>query len=181
MLLSQCLCESSYESDEAGGKRNQEFLVPSLSGDKAFSRFEKITFARTKKRRKANTTGEKANGWARKPANISLRADSALEQRTAKVSYRRLSAGESRGLVAAKKAKERQWRRRKKNWKNDGGGGRKELRVARKRPSDFIVARGKKRSRLRCRLSAAFGLRLQSYKALEKQEIIRKKRRNRKI
>lgn len=55
-------------------------------------------------------------------------------ERTAEVSYRRLSAGESRGLVTAKKAKERRRRRRKKKGKTgrreSGRAGEREKRIA---------------------------------------------------
>jgi len=69
-----------------------------------------------------------------------LLADSASRagaERTAEVSYRRLSAGESRGLVTAKKAKERRRRRKKKGKKKRWEGGRKELRTARKTAFGF--------------------------------------------
>lgn len=128
-------------------KRNQKFLVPSLSGDKAFSSRENNV--RASKRAVVSSffrTREKEE--MSKPLNISSRIPrAALEQRTAQVSYRRLSAGESRGLVAVKKAKERRRRRRKKKRKEGTTeGGRKELRAARKRPSDFIVARRKEKN-----------------------------------
>jgi len=78
-----------------------------------------------------------------------LLADSASRagaERTAEVSYRRLSAVESRGLVTAKKAKERRRRRKKKERSNDGRAGEKNCAPSAKRPSDFIAARGKERS-----------------------------------
>lgn len=59
-----------------------------------------------------------------------LLADSASRagaERTAEVSYRRLSAVESRGLVTAKKAKERRRRRKKRKEVTTGG---REKRIA---------------------------------------------------
>lgn len=97
----------------------------SLSGDKLFSSRENNV--RTSKRAVASSffrTREKEE--MSKPVNISSRIPRAtLEQRTAKVSYRRLSAGESRGLVAVKKAKERRRRRRKKGKKKRRRAGEK--------------------------------------------------------
>lgn len=115
-------------------KRNQEFLVPSLSGDKAFSSRENNVRA---SERASRSEGERALSLVRqgeeveeeemsKLVNISPRIPrAALEQRTAQVSYRRLSAGESRGLAAAKKAKERRRRRRKKGKKERRRAGEK--------------------------------------------------------
>lgn len=102
-------------------KRNQKFLVSSLSGDKAFSSRENnvraskwaivSSFFRTKEKEMS------------KPVNISSRIPRAVG--ATEVSYRRLSAGESRGLVAVKKAKERRRRRRKKGKKKRRRAGEK--------------------------------------------------------
>lgn len=126
-------------------KRNQKFLVPSLSGDKAFSSRENNV--RASKRAVTSSffrTREKEE--MSKPLNISSRIPrAALEQRTAQVSYRRLSAGESRGLVAVKKAKERRRRRRKKKKERRNDGGR-EKRIARRSQTAFgFYRRPKKR------------------------------------
>jgi len=105
--------------------------VPSLSGDKAFSSRENN--ARESERASRGAGGGRAGGRALslvrqgggggggggdERAGEYLSADSALEQPTARVSCRRLSAGESRGLAAAKKAKER----------DDGAGEKRERR-----------------------------------------------------
>lgn len=131
-------------------KRNQEFLVPSLSGDKAFSSRENNVRASEQAKARENVlflSDEREEGDEQ--GGEYLLADSASRagaERTTKVSYRRLSAGESRGLVTAKKAKERQRRRRKKKGKTEReGAGEKNCAPRAKRPSGFIVARGKER------------------------------------
>lgn len=123
-------------------KGNQEFLVPSLSGDKAFSSRENNV--RASENVLFLSDGREGGD---EQAGEYLLADSASRagaERTAEVSYWRLSAGESRGLVTAKKAKERRRRRRKKKKRrNDGRAGEKNCAPRAKRPSDFIAARGK--------------------------------------
>lgn len=132
-------------------KGNQEFLVPSLSGDKAFSSRENNVRASARAEARENVLflSDEREGEDEQTGEYLL-ADSASRagaERTAEVSYRRLSTGESRGLVTAKKAKERRRRRRKKKERgNDGRAGEKNCAPRAKRPSDFIAARGKERN-----------------------------------
>lgn len=145
-------------------KGNQEFLVPSLSGDKAFSSRENNVRAseRAEARESVFLSDEREGGDEQ--VGEYLLADSACRagaERTAEVSYRRLSAGESRGLVATKKAKERRRRQRKKKKKKKERreGGRKELRTARKTAFGFYRRPRKREEPAHCRLLAAFRMR----------------------